>query len=169
MVPCSQPEARNIAQPCPPIRHRSMRKLFFSLRCIENQPHLRGSPLHVPIVFNEGSSFYRVIITNVGNKGDAASADRLWEAYKSLYAMHERARIDGRGVVAYEDYSHNVKTAGQKAENSGSRNPRTRHPGRTGRASEPQLLRTRKPRFAIRISPILSNGLLLPLPRQQYR
>lgn len=68
-----------------------------------------------PVVFNEGSSFYRVIIANSGNKQDLASADRLWTAYKSLYAMHERARIDGRGIVAFEDYSHTVTTSGQKA------------------------------------------------------
>ncbi len=91
-------------------------KAFLSLSdALRINPTFEEALSMYPVVFNEGSSFYRVIITNVGNKGDAASADRLWEAYKSLYAMHERARIDGRGVVAYEDYSHNVKTAGQKA------------------------------------------------------
>ncbi|NCC11961.1 MAG: hypothetical protein EOM32_01170 [Spirochaetia bacterium] len=91
-------------------------KAFLSLSdALRINPTFEEALSMYPVVFNEGSSFYRVIITNAGNKNDLASADRLWSAYRSLYAMHERARSDGRGVVAFEDYAHNVKTAGQKA------------------------------------------------------
>lgn len=62
-----------------------------------------------PVVFNEGSTYYKNRIAENRGKENRESADRVYYAYSRLQDLHEIARSSGQKGLAIEDFSEELE------------------------------------------------------------
>ncbi len=68
-----------------------------------------------PVVFSEGTSYYKAEITNNAAKQDRKAADIVYHAYTQLQALHEIAIISGRSGLMVEDFTSKLDEARLKS------------------------------------------------------
>ncbi|WP_319755513.1 hypothetical protein [uncultured Sphaerochaeta sp.] len=68
-----------------------------------------------PVVFSEGTSYYKTQITNNAAKQDRQAADIVFHSYTQLQALHEVARASGRSGLMIEDFTSKLDEARLKS------------------------------------------------------
>jgi hypothetical protein len=68
-----------------------------------------------PVVFSEGTSYYKTQIANNAAKQDRQAADIVYHAYTQLQALHEVARSSGRSGLMVEDFTSKLDEARLKS------------------------------------------------------
>ncbi len=64
-----------------------------------------------PMVFSEGTSYYKTQIANNAAKQDRESADIVYRSYSNLQELHEIARSSGRSGMMIEDFTSELEQA----------------------------------------------------------
>lgn len=68
-----------------------------------------------PVVFSEGTSYYKTEIANNAAKQDRQAADIVYHAYTQLQALHEVAKASGRSGLMVEDFTSKLDEARLKS------------------------------------------------------
>ncbi len=80
-----------------------------------NPEFVEAAQLFPPVVFSEGTSYYKAEITNNAAKQDRKAADIVYHAYTQLQALHEIAIISGRSGLMVEDFTSKLDEARLKS------------------------------------------------------
>jgi tetratricopeptide (TPR) repeat protein len=68
-----------------------------------------------PVVFSEGTSYYKAQISNNAAMQDRQAADVVYRSYTNLQELHEIARISGRSGLMIEDFTSKLEEARLKS------------------------------------------------------
>lgn len=68
-----------------------------------------------PLVFNEGTAYYKAEVANNQNREDHISADKVYRAYENLYDMHTRVSSNNRFRLYTEDFAYRFRQSREKA------------------------------------------------------
>lgn len=68
-----------------------------------------------PLVFNEGTAYYKAEVANNQNREDRISADKVYRAYENLYDMHTRVSSNNRFRLYTEDFAYRFRQSREKA------------------------------------------------------
>ena len=75
---------------------------------IKNPEFLEASAM-VPVVFNEGTQYYKNIISENESKETPDEADMVYYAYQDIQKLHQIAKVMGTNGLATEDFSTQIE------------------------------------------------------------